>query len=313
MNSVARYLQTRGGIIRFPAYVPVTTFGEKYLLDKLIQPYLLRLAQCVMVSFHFARQMKEPLRLPLMVDSGGFASLFEGARIVKNGSLGILRVRQEHGVETIHPRDVLELQERIADVAFTLDFPIPPGTEAKEAQRRQRLTIANAHWALVNRRRRDLPVFACVQAWDERSALACAREYKSAGFDGVAIGGLVPRARDLATVRSIVEAVRTEIGELPLHVFGLGKPEMTEMLFRAGVDSIDSSSYVKLAADGRLWSNPDYRISEPTPSDRLHLALCNLATATGRTLPLSAASVVFATHSLSFRADTTAHVSTLAL
>lgn len=304
MNSVARYLQTRGGIIRFPAYVPVTTFGEKYPLDKLIQPYLLRLAQCVMVSFHYARQMKEPLRLPLMVDSGGFASLFAGARIIKNGSLGILRVRQEHGMETIHPRDVLELQERIGDIAFTLDFPIPPGTEAKDAQGRQRLTIANAHWALANRRRRDLPLFACVQAWDERSARDCAREYKSAGFDGIAIGGLVPRARDHATVRSIVEAVRTEIGELPLHVFGLGKPEMTELLFKAGVDSVDSSSYVKLAADGRLWSNPDYRISEPTPSDRLHLALCNLATAVGSTLPLSTVKVMFSTQILAFKSQT---------
>ena len=302
MIRTTRELLTRRGAIRFPAYVPVTTFGTKYPLDSLVRPYLPRLAPAVMVSYYYARQMTEPLRLPLMIDSGGFASLFDSSRVVRQSGLGLLRVRRDKKSETIHPRDVLELQEEVADVAFPLDFPVPPGSDLKEARRRQRLTIANAHWALANRRRKDLPLFAPVQAWDAESARECAREYCGAGFDGIAVGGLVPRARDLCAVLAIIEAVRSEVGELPLHVFGLGKPEMIEALYRAGVDSVDSSSYVKLAADGRLWSKPDYRISEPTPSDRLHLALCNLATATGRTLPLSAARVVFATHNLMFQA-----------
>ncbi len=34
-----------------------------------------------------------------------------------------------------------------------------------------------------------------------------------------------------------------------------------------------------------------YHIIAPSPTDRLHLALCNLATATGKTLPPSAAGV----------------------
>lgn len=75
-------LTTPSGTIRFPAYVPVTTFGGKYPLDALIQPYLPRLAQVVMVSHHYALQMKERPRLPLMIDSGGFAALFEGIRAV---------------------------------------------------------------------------------------------------------------------------------------------------------------------------------------------------------------------------------------
>jgi helicase len=242
--------------------------------------------------------MKERPRLPLYVDSGGFASLFDGARITSSRGLGHLHIRKDGETEIIHPRDVLELQESVADVAFTLDFPIPPGTEMKEARRRQRLTIANAHWALANRRRVDLPLFASVQAWDASSARDCAREYARAGFDGIAIGGLVPRARDITTVLSIAEAVRAEAGDIPVHVFGLGKPDLVEALFKIGIDSTDSSSYVQLAADGRLWSNPELRIIDPSPSDRLHLALCNLAHAAGRTLPLSATKLVFTTHSL---------------
>ena len=303
MNAAPRTLTTRRGNIRYPAYIPVTTFGAKYPLDGLVRPYLPRLAQAVMVSYHYARQMEEPLRLPLMVDSGGFASLFEHARVVKSGTLGVLRVRNEDGVESIHPRDVLDLQEKTADIAFTLDFPIPPSMDVKEAVRRQKFTVANAHWALANRRRKDLPLFACVQAWDAASARECARAYRGASFDGIAIGGLVPRARSLTSVLSIVEAVREEIGHLPLHVFGLGKPEMTEILFKEGVDSVDSSSYVQLAADGKLWSRPDYRISEPSQSDRLHLALCNLANAVGHPLPLSSARMFFTTTNLDVHND----------
>ena len=279
----------------------MTTFGGKYPLDDLVRPYLARLASAVMVSFHYARQIRESMpALPLFVDSGGFASLFSGAQVVSSGQLGMVSIERDGNMENIHPREVLQLQEKIADVAFTLDFPIPPGMERGEAHRRLELTIANAHWALANRRRKDLPLFACVQAWDVPSARECARAYADAPFDGVAIGGLVPRAHNLTEVVRIVEAVREEIGDRPLHVFGLGKPESAEALYAAGVDSVDSSSYVQLAADGRLWGNPGYRIEDPSPTDRLHLALCNLATATGRALPLSAARVSFTTHSLGF-------------
>jgi helicase len=295
---MTRTLATRRGPIRLPAYFPVTTFGEKYPLDGLLQPYLSRLAPGVMVSYHYARKMTQPPRLPLLVDSGGFVSLFQGARVRSVRGVGVLEVLRDGTAETTHPRDVLDLQEATADVAFTLDFPVPPGMGLAEGRRRQELTVANAHWALANRRRRDLPLVACVQAWDVSSARDCARSYAGAGFDGVALGGMVPRAHDLGGVLAIVDCVRREIGDLPLHVFGLGKPDVAGALFRAGVDSVDSSAYVKLAAEGRLWGRPGVRVEDPSPTDRLHLALCNLAAACGRALPLSAAELVFSTHAL---------------
>lgn len=285
---------------------PVTTFGGKYPLDDLIRPYLPRLAQGIMLSFYYAKQMPDkPQTFPLLVDSGGFASLFSTARLVTSGKVGLLEISNEDKTETIHPCDVLELQEKIADVAFTLDFPIPPQMDQAEARQRQALTIANAHWALANRRRKDLPLFACIQAWDAASARECARAYKGAAFDGIAIGGLVPRVQDLQAVLAIIEAVRNEISDLPLHVFGLGKPETLPRLFEAGTDSVDSSAYVKLAADGRLWGAPHLQIQNASPIDRLHLALCNLAMATGQALPLSASQMLFITQNL--KAHDTAH------
>lgn len=286
-------LDTRRGPITFPAYIPVTTFGDRYPLDQLVRPYLPRLAQAVMVSLHYARQMTERPRLPVLIDSGGFASLFEGAAVTAARGLGVLEQTTEDGIERLHPSDVLDFQEATADVAFTLDFPIPPTLANTEGRRRLDLTVANAHWALANRRRRDLPLYACVQGWDVESYRECARVYAGAGFDGVALGGLVPRAQDRGLLFAIVEAVRTELPGLPLHVFGLGRPDLVAELFARGVQSVDSSAFVQLAAEGRLWSDPTVRLADASPTERLHLALHNLATACQATLPLSARHIAF--------------------
>jgi queuine tRNA-ribosyltransferase-like protein len=286
-------LRTRCGEIPFPAYIPVTTFGSRYPLDDLVRPYLPRLAPAVMVSLHYARSMEVRPRLPLLIDSGGFASLFEGARILKEGGLGVLERISADTTERLHPSDVLDFQEHQADVAFTLDFPIPPGMTGAERRRRLDLTIANAVWAIENRRRRDLPLYACVQGWDVPSFRRCAQAYAEIPFEGLAIGGLVPRAGDRHLVLRIAAAVRDAVPDRPLHVFGLGKPEIVEDLFARGVQSVDSSAYVKLAADGRLWGHPPVEVPGASAAERLNLALCNLAAATRTTLPLSARQLLF--------------------
>ena len=286
-------LNTPHGPIHLPAYVPVTTFGGKYPLDDLVRPYLSRLAPAAMVSFYYAKQMKERPDLPLLIDSGGFASLFQNTTVKSVAGLGVLQTSTDDGIETLHPRDVLEFQEKHADVAFTLDFPIPPSMALSEGRRRNKLTIANARWAIENRRRKDMLLYACVQGWDTASYRACAIAYADLGFDGIAIGGLVPRVSDMDGVLAIVDAVRAAVPNKPLHVFGLGKPDTVEILFSRGVSSVDSSSYVKLAAEGRLWGQPTARLSDATPTERLNLALCNLATAAQRVMPLSTSHLLF--------------------
>ena len=158
---MTRELKTRAGTIKFPCFLPVTTFGDKYPLDNLIRPYLPRFAQGIMVSRYYAQAMSADNRpnAPIFVDSGGFAALFKSAEVKRQNGLGVIEINNDGEIETIDPSGVLDFQEQVADVAFTLDFPIPPGTDKKEAKRRFDLTIANAHWALENRRRRDLPLF----------------------------------------------------------------------------------------------------------------------------------------------------------
>lgn len=282
------FINTRSGPVRFPAYIPVTTFGEKYPLDDLVRPYLPRLAPAVMVSLHYARQMEQRPRLPIMVDSGGFACLMKNTSLESQNGLGVLVRSTEEGTERIHPTEVLDFQEQVADIAFTLDFPIPPGTSSGEAKRRLELTIANAIWALKNRRRRDLVLYACVQGWDIESYARCTKAYADYDFDGIAIGGLVPRLRNRDELFRIVKAVRHIARNKPLHVFGVGKPEIVADLYRLGVQSVDSSSYVKLAAEGKTWGQPDFCLPDASALERLHLAIYNLANACQAPIPLSA-------------------------
>jgi helicase len=296
---MTRQLATRAGAISLPAFIPVTTFGSRFPLDPLVRPYLPLLAQAALVSYPYAQGPAPSLRIPLLLDSGGFACLLPGGRVEEEDGLGVLVLAPEGEPPLrIHPRDVLELQERIADVAFTLDFPIPPGLDRTEARRRAALGQANARWALRNRRRRDLPLFAGVQGADPAGYAAAARRLAAEPFDGFAIGGLVPRARDHELVAEIARRVRAAIGDRPLHAFGLGQPELLSRLFRGGVDSSDSTSYLKLAADGLLLGQAGPPAADPSPTERLHLALCNLAALAGRAFPLSAAGLVFRTHAL---------------
>ncbi len=268
-------LATQRGTVRFPTFLPVTTFGSKYPLDALVRPYLPRLSQAAMVSLHYARQRTvETLPIPIFVDSGGFASLFSHATIVERSGLGILRLQTEDGLEETTPEQVLRFQEDRADIASTLDFPIPPGTETSEAERRQALTVANAVWAIENRRRPSLPLYACIQSWDVPSARSCTRQLARYPFEGFAIGGLVPRAGNPELLERIVRTVRDEVGDRPLHVFGLGKPDLIRNLLRWGADSTDSSSYLKLAADGKAWDSTSY--ADPSPLERMSLALRNI-------------------------------------
>lgn len=279
-----RMLQTRRGPITLPTFFPVTTFGDTYPLDRLIRPYLPRLTQGVLVSHHYAKPLRErpadrPAQ-PMFIDSGGFALLFEGSRWETRGETSVIITTSG---DTITPQEVLQQQMDLAEIGATVDLPIPPGTEPAEAIRRRDATLANAAWALRNNQRPDLLLYASLQCWDAASAVESARAYAGMTcgerrFAGIAIGGLVPRVRDQTYLESVVKGVRAA-WDGPIHVFGLGGPEMIRKLVAWGADSTDSTSYVKSAADGRSLVPGSAPVPEAslTPLGRMHLALRNLA------------------------------------
>jgi tRNA-guanine family transglycosylase len=295
-----RALDTRLGKIFLPTFLPVTTFGGKYPLDNLIRPYLPRLCQGVLVSHHYASLLDDHPEshpgIPLFIDSGGFALLFDGSKVIKHG--GGWCIRTNTG-DLVSPQVVLERQMRHAEIGATLDFPIPPKIDSKrERSKRFEATLSNAEWSLKNSRRNDLLLYASLQCWDVSSAKEAARCYTQMKhydrrFSGIAIGGMVPRLRDTNYVQGIVEAVRSEWSG-PIHVFGVGSPRMVRNCLLWGADSTDSSSFVKYAANGQHLNarRGALKASGLTPLARMQLALRNLAYLIDPStdlLPLSAA------------------------
>lgn len=243
-----RSLRTSVGDLVFPTFLPVTTFGGKYPTDDLVRPYLPRLTSAIMVSHYYAQKMSGQPQSALFIDSGGFASLFEGSEIIETETFASIRTRD--GTE-LNPPDILSFQEQHAQIGATLDFLIPPNLSEELALERQNLTIKNAVWAVQNLRSQDLKLFASIQAWDRSSALRIMETLAPYPFHGFALGGMVPRIRRPEIIFEIVRAIRSVEEERSLHVFGIGQPELVASLLREGVDSVDSSSFVRSAAEKR--------------------------------------------------------------
>ncbi|HEY5996986.1 MAG TPA: tRNA-guanine transglycosylase, partial [Candidatus Deferrimicrobiaceae bacterium] len=233
-------LETRKGKIRFPAFVPVSRLGTRGGLDARILAALDSVAPAVLVSYSTCSHPKatEP-GVPMMVTSGSSALLSYGAMASRRGDIGEIHFPSKKF--SLTPESVLSAQEAYADVAFSFDYPIPFGLDPIEAFRRQDLTVSCARWAAKARRRKDLPLYACVQGWDKQSYRQCANAYKGHEFDGIAIGGLSTRADSLSNVLSMVGAVIEEADGKPVHVFNLGDPSMVSALFSEGVGSISSN------------------------------------------------------------------------
>lgn len=237
------------GDIELPTFMPVTTFGDKYPLDKLVQPYLKRMSQCLMVSHYYAREMKKRPSMPIFIDSGGFASLFAGSEIIEHEDYACIKTKDG---DEISPLQVLDFQEHMADIGATLDFIIPPGLEPKEAERRQNWTIRNALFVKKQIQNESFMLYASLQCWDIASARRCAQIYATAGFEGIAIGGMVPHAKEPDYIKDVVRAVREEAPTCAIHVFGCGNAALIPELIRLGADSFDASSYVRSAVDTRI-------------------------------------------------------------
>ncbi len=243
-----KIITTPHGTIEFPTFMPVTTFGDKYPLDQLVQPYLKRMSSCLMVSHFYAQKMKKRPSMPIFIDSGGFSSFFEGSEILDYGEYATIKTKEG---DEINPLSVLKFQEDLGDLGATLDFIILPHTDLTEAKRRQDLCIKNATFILNHRSNNSLVLYASLQCWDEESAIYCTKRYLELGFNAIGIGGMVPHSKNPEYIKKIVRAVRNTAPDCLIHVFGIGNPKLIPELIRCGADSFDSSSYVRHALETR--------------------------------------------------------------
>lgn len=234
-------------------FLPVTTFGGKFPLDDLIRPFLFRFAPMALVSYPYATALPKRVELPLFLDSGGFAGSLTGATYEYRDDHFALRTPDELLIDPLGLLHRAETHTQIRAVA-TLDAFIAPGLEGEERQARFDWTLKNAEFMMRHRKQADLFIYGSLQGWDFASGKAGAEALREIGVDGIAVGGMVPRAGRREEMAEILVGVLAGAGGVPVHVFGLGQPELVRWLFGLGVWSVDSSSYVRQAVSGRYWN-----------------------------------------------------------
>ena len=195
---------------------------------------------------------------PLFLDSGGFKLLYNAGLDLK-----------EFGIEKeTEADDIFALQEDFGgEIIASLDYPLPPGLERSEAEKRMNLSLDNAfRVATLLTGRVHMPfLYICCHGQSQSDIESYVRQV----FDrvlgvlpsfGLAVGSLVPlRGKQDAQILERICGVQKAIPEserchTPIHAFGVSG-ELTPILAYMGVDSFDSTSYIQ-AARGLSYSDP---------------------------------------------------------
>ena len=195
---------------------------------------------------------------PLFLDSGGFKLLY-------NTGLDLKKFGIEKETEA---DDIFALQEDFGgEIIASLDYPLPPGLERSEAEKRMNLSIENACRVakLLTSKAQPPFLYVCCHGQSQSDI----ESYVKQVFDrllgvlpsfGLAIGSLVPLRgkQDAAVLERICGAQKaipeSERHHTPIHAFGVSG-ELVPILAYMGVDSFDSTSYIQ-AARGLSYSDP---------------------------------------------------------
>lgn len=175
------------------------------------------------------RMLRVPREFPIMGDCGAFDYIMEE-------------------VPPYSTDDVLDYYTRLDfDYGVSVDHLIVTATE-EQKQFRYNLTIDNAAEFLREHKKAGLkwqPIGA-VQGWDPGSYAKAAEQYVKMGYHYLGLGGLVRSSTP--DILNIVMAVRERIPkDVSIHLFGIARLDWMDTFAKAGVQSVDSASYLRQA------------------------------------------------------------------
>ncbi|MBN2723245.1 MAG: queuine/other tRNA-ribosyltransferase [Deltaproteobacteria bacterium] len=144
------------------------------------------------------------------------------------------------------------------DFGVSVDHLIP-SPEFSDREFRLKITIENAA-EFIKIHTREKPrwiAVGAVQGWNTESYGECAAKLVKMGYTYLAVGGLVRTKND--EVRKIVSEVRKAAPLVPLHLFGVARPQLFDLFPDYGVFSVDSASALRRAWMG---STDNYHTSD---------------------------------------------------
>lgn len=243
-----RYLDTPHGELRTPVFFPVSNIGKRSSDNTPEYTSIIPDLETAMVN---ARSIRD--RRPQWERLQNGAALRDEMNVSEDTVIFADSGGYDFssGEVTTTPQESLETQRQIdADIYGTVDIPLHRENNDKENQRRSR---KSTEFALTTSDLHDGSglLFASVHGYDpETIQNAIHHLEKNGDFDGYGLGSLVPIRTDYEKVTKLVLAARRATDK-HLHVYGLGGFVYQPLLLYLGVDSFDSSSFIRNAGNRR--------------------------------------------------------------
>jgi queuine tRNA-ribosyltransferase len=189
---------------------------------------------------------------PILTDSGGY-QVFSLPNLRKVDDEGVTFTSHLDGsTRRLTPENVIRIQEALsADIAVTLDEPVPYGASETTVREGMRRSLEWARRGLASRAREDQLVFGIVQGGMSPGLRAeSAQQMIELRPDGYCIGGLSvgePKelTQELATV--VCDALPED---RPRHLMGVGLPGDILAAIEAGADLFDCVLPTRLGRNG---------------------------------------------------------------
>lgn len=243
-----RTLETPHGVIDTPVLFPVRNIGKRSSDNTPKYTESIPDLRTAMVNARSVWQRDEQWQ---QIQSGDEFRAEMGAAehtVVFADSGGFDFVSDELDVS---PELVVTIQQEIgADLLGTLDIPLKPAARRTENLGRVARSVDFALRASDAHDGTGL-LIASIHGYDPETIQNCIKHLEQEGnFDGYAVGSLVPIRTDYRKVTKLILSARTATDK-HLHVYGLGGHVYLPLLLYLGVDSFDSTSFIKSAGKRR--------------------------------------------------------------
>lgn len=275
-----RRLDTPRGEVQTPVLFPVRNIGKRSsdntpeyadsipdLRTAMVNARAVRQRENQWARLTGSRTLREEMGTPsntiVFADSGGFD--FHSDKV------------------DVTPEKTLETQRQLgADIYGTVDLPLSRENRASENQRRIEQSTRYALEA-SDIHDGDALLIASVHGYDPETVRNTVRYLERNGeFDGYALGSMVPIRTDYEKTTKLILAARRSTDK-HLHVYGLGGIVYQPLLLYLGVDSFDSSAFIR-SAGNRNYLVPGFGGTELHHIEQLDHLPCSCPVCCSRTL-----------------------------
>lgn len=272
-----RKIRTRGKELSLPTLFPVRNLGKRWQDNT--PNYAENIPDFNTAMVNSGSILKKPT-ISQEAQSSSIHSALDFDGVVFADSGGFDYGNKE---DAPNPTELLAMQEEIsADIIATLDLPVLNDMTRDEKNSRIKQNIKYALQA-SEQSREDYLLFASIHGKDSRTIVNTINHLERKGdFDGYAIGGLVPIRSNYNKVIDIILAARNATDK-PIHVYGLGGFLYTLLLIYLGVDSFDSSAFIRCGGN-RKYYLPSFGMDSISNFEKMERAPCTCPVCTENSL-----------------------------